>query len=140
MTNEHFAKAKYSILNEIILPHSHLKLRSDGIVMIQYPDHFSFTLKESIESVDAIGEITKGIPHPILKLPGKYTTVGKETREHVAKGNGARFSIAEAFVLRSLAHKLVGNFYLSVERPQKPTRFFNDVPSAETWLSTFIKG
>jgi hypothetical protein len=127
----------YTILDELILPHSHLKLRSDGIVMITYPDNFSFTLKESIESVNAIGEITKGIPHPILKIPGKYTTVDKDTREHVAKGDGARFSVAEAFILRSLAHRLVGNFYLSVEKPQKPTRFFNDLSSAETWLKTF---
>lgn len=139
MPPERLFQKEYTVVNEIILPHSHLKLRSDGIVMILYPDNFSFTIKESIESVDAIGEITKGVPHPILKIPGKYTTVDKDTREHVAKGNGARFSIAEAFILRSLAHKLVGNFYLSVEKPQKPTRFFNDIPSAETWLSTFQK-
>jgi hypothetical protein len=130
---------EYKILDEIILVHSHLKLRSDGIVMITYPDNFSFTLKESIESVNAIGEITKGIPHPILKIPGKYTTVDKDTRHHVAKGDGARFSIAESFILKSLAHKIVGNFYLSVEKPQKPTRFFTNVPDAEAWLRTFMK-
>jgi hypothetical protein len=125
------------ITKELILPHTHLRLRSDGIVLITYPDNFAFTLKESIESVNAIGEITNGIPHAILKIPGKYTTVDKDTREHVAKGDGARFSIAEAFILKSLAHKLIGNFYLSVEKPQKPTRFFNDIPSAENWLRTF---
>src|SRR3954468_16497382 len=129
----------YKVIDEIILPHTHLKLRSDGLVMITYPDNFSFTLKESIESVNAIGEITNGVPHPILKIPGKYTTVDKDTRNHVAKGDGARFSIAECFILRSLAHKLVGNFYLSVEKPQKPTRFFNSVPEGEIWLKTFIK-
>lgn len=124
----------FYILKEIILPHTHLKLRSDGIVQISYPDNFSFTLKESIESVDAIGEITNGVPHLILKVPGKYTTVDKETREHVAKGDGARFSIAEAFIIDSLAHKLIANFYISVEKPQKPTKFFRDIPSAEVWL------
>ncbi|MCW3071619.1 MAG: hypothetical protein JWO44_1509 [Bacteroidetes bacterium] len=137
MVNRSLFHGNYTILDEVILPHSHLKLRSDGIVMITYPDHVAFTIRESIESVNAIGEITKGIPHPILKIPGKYTTVDRDTREHVAKGDGARFSIAEAFIIRSLAHKLVGNFYLSVEKPQKPTRFFSDIPSAETWLGTY---
>jgi hypothetical protein len=106
--------------------------------MINYPDNFSFTLKESIESVDAIGEITKGVPHLLLKMPGKYTTVDKDTRLHVAKGNGARFSIAEAFIINSVAHKLIANFYIKVEKPQKPTHFFSDIPSAEKWLRTFM--
>ena len=129
----------YYIVDELILPHTHLKLRSDGIVMINYPDNFSFTLKDSIESVNAIGEITKGVPHPILKVPGKYTTVDKDTRNHVAKGDGARFSIAEAFIIHSIAHKLIANFYIKVEKPQKPTHFFSNIPDAEKWLRTFIK-
>jgi hypothetical protein len=129
---------EYYIVDELILPHTHLKLRSDGIVMINYPDNFSFTRKDSIESVNAIGEITKGIPHPLLKIPGKYTTVDKETREHVAKGDGARFSVAEAFIIKSIAHKLIANFYIKVEKPQKPTHFFSEIPDAEKWLRTFI--
>ena len=127
------------ILDEIILAHTHARLRSDGIVLITYPKHFSFTLKDSVESVNAIGQLTKGVPHPILKIPGEYTTVDKDTRLHVAKGDGARFSVAEAFIIKSLAHKLIGNFYLSVEKPQKPTRFFTKVSDAEDWLKTFIK-
>lgn len=106
--------------------------------MINYPDNFSFTLKDSIESVNAIGEITKGIPHPLLKIAGKYTSVDKETRDHVAKGDGARFSIAEAFIIHSIAHKLIANFYINVEKPQKPTRFFSEIPSAEKWLRIFM--
>jgi hypothetical protein len=128
----------YTIIKEIVLPHSHLKLRSDGIVQISYPDHFDFTLKESIESVNAIGEITNGIPHPILKIPGKYTSVDHDCRDHVAKGDGARFSIAEAFIIESLAHKMVANVYIKIYKPQKPAHFFSDIPSAETWLKTFL--
>lgn len=131
--------AKYTIIDEIILSHTHLRLRSDGILQINYPDDASFTVVESIESVNAIGEITKGIPHPLLKVPGKYTTVDKGTRDHVAKGDGARFSIAEAFIITSLAHKLIANFYIKFEKPQKPTAFFQDIPDAEKWLRTFMK-
>ena len=128
----------YTIIREIVLPHSHLKLRSDGIVQITYPDHFDFTLKESIESVNAIGEITNCVPHVILKIPGKYTSVDHDCRDHVAKGDGARFSIAEAFIIKSLAHKILANFYIKVYKPQKPTHFFSDIPSAEKWLKTFM--
>lgn len=128
----------YKIVKEIVLPHTHLILRSDGIVQISYPDHFDFTLKDSIESVNAIGEITNGVPHLILKIPGKFTSVDHDTREHVAKGDGARFSIAEAFIINSLAHKMIANFYIKFNKPQKPTHFFGDIQSAEKWLKTFI--
>lgn len=130
--------SSYTILKEIVLEHTHLKLRSDGIVQITYPDHFDFTLKDSIESVNAIGEITGGVPHPILKIPGKYTSVDHDTRDHVAKGDGARFSIAEAFIIHSVAHKMIANFYIKFHKPQRPTRFFSDIESAEKWLKTFL--
>ncbi len=128
----------YTIVKEIVLPHSHLILRSDGIVQINYPEYFDFTIKESIESVDAIGKLTNGILHPILKIPGKYTSVDHDTRDHVAKGDGARFSISEAFIIESLAHKILASFYIKIYKPQKPTRFFSDVKSAEKWLKIFI--
>lgn len=131
-------KIDYTIVKEIVLPHSHLKLRSDGIVQITYPDDFDFTIKESIESVNAIGELTNGVPHPILKIPGKFTSVDHDTRDHVAKGDGARFSIAEAFIIKSLAHKMIASFYIKINKPQKPTHFFSDVKSAEIWLKTFL--
>lgn len=131
--------ADFTVVRELILPHTHLRLRSDGILQINYPDHFSFTVVESIESVNAIGEITNGIPHVLLKIPGKYTTVDKGCRDHVSKGDGARFSIAEAFIIESLAHKLVANFYIKFEKPQKPTAFFQHIPEAEKWLRTFMK-
>jgi len=131
--------ASFTILDELILPHTHLRLRSDGILQINYPDYATFTVDESIESVNAIGEITKGVPHVILKVPGKYTTVDKGCRDHVSKGDGARFSIAEAFIITSLAHKMIANFYIKFEKPQKPTSFFQDIPSAEKWLRTFMK-
>ena|SRR3989344_5112512 len=131
--------APFTIIDELILPHTHLRLRSDGILQINYPDYATFTVTESIESVNAIGEITKGVPHVILKVPGKYTTVDKGCRDHVSKGDGARFSIAEAFIITSLAHKIIANFYIKFEKPQKPTSFFQDIPSAEKWLRTFMK-
>ena len=74
----------------------------------------------------------------ILKIPGKYTSVDKDTRNHVSKGDGARFSIAEAFIISSLAHKLVANFYLKTNKPVVPTRFFTNQIEAEGWLQTFV--
>lgn len=131
--------ATFTVIDELILPHTHLRLRSDGILQINYPDYATFTVTESIESVNAIGEITKGVPHVLLKIPGKYTTVDKGCRNHVSKGDGARFSIAEAFIITSLAHKLIANFYIKFEKPQKPTAFFQNIPAAEKWLRTFMK-
>ena len=119
--------------------HTHLQLRSDGIVQILYTDSFSFTIKDALESADAMGELTNGVLYPILKIPGKNTIVDRETREFVAKGAGARYSISEAFVLQSMAHKIFANFYIRIDKPQKPTRFYNNFPSAEEWLRKFVK-
>jgi hypothetical protein len=45
---------------------------------------------------------------------------------------------ADAFVIYSLPQKLVGNFYLKVNKPPVPTRFFKTPEEAIRWLRKFV--
>ena len=42
-------------------------------------------------------------------------------------------SISDAFVFSGLAHRMIANFYLSINRPKKPTKFFKDLKSSISW-------
>jgi hypothetical protein len=107
--------------------------------MLETADDFFFTIKETIEGISAIGELTIGRAYPVLKVAGKHASVDGESRKYIASGEGSRFSIAEAIVISSLAQKLIGNFYLKVEHPITPTKIFNSQLEAEKWLLNFIK-
>lgn len=42
-------------------------------------------------------------------------------------------SISDAIVITSVAHRMIANFYLKINRPKKPTKFFRDLESAIAW-------
>lgn len=127
----------YSIVNEIQHELFHLYLRSDGIVQMNTHDEAYFTLKEAREFVLAMEEITKGVPHLILKVPGKHASVDNDSRTYMATDEALRFSIAEAVIIKNMAQRMVGNFYLKFDKPKKPIHLFDDIDIAERWLKTF---
>jgi hypothetical protein len=47
--------------------------------------------------------------------------------------------VADAFVIDSLAQRILGNFYLKFNKPQFPTRFFNSKEEALIWLEAFVE-
>ena len=126
------------IVDFIVLPHSTIALRSDGIIELNTKIDFYYTLKETIEGIKAIGKLSGGKLVRVLKIAGNGSSVDAESRKYIASGIGSRFSIAEAILIETFAHKLIGNFYLKVERPIKPTKLFNDKDKAVEWLLNFV--
>jgi len=123
----------------IIFDHTTIELRDDGIIQLTTSEFFSFTIKETKEGVDAIGKLGGGKEMPVLKIAGEWSTVDGESRRFCASEEGGRFSLAEAIVIKTLAHQIIGNFYLQVEKPAKPTKLFTQVDLAINWLKTFKK-
>ena len=128
---------KHAIVDEIKHELFHLYLRNDGIVQMNTFDEAFFTLKEAEEFVKALRKITKGVPHLILKVPGKHASVDSESRAYMATEDALRFSIAEAVIIRNVAQRMIGNFYLKFDKPNKPIHLFNEIDEAEKWLKTF---
>lgn len=42
-------------------------------------------------------------------------------------------SICDAVVISSAAHRMMANFYMKINRPKIPTKFFNDLESSIAW-------
>jgi hypothetical protein len=69
--------------------------------------------------------------HPSTLIP--------EARVLLASEEFAVKRIAAAFVTRSLASKIIGNFFIQFNKPASPTKMFNDEKSALEWLQEKIK-
>lgn len=126
------------IVEEILHPIFRLFKRADGIVQLNTADDAYFTIKESHDFIDALKKITGGVPHPVLKVPGRHANVDKDARTFMAAPEALHYSTAEAVLIRNMAQRLIGNFYLRFDRPQKPVRLFDTLGEAETWLKGFL--
>lgn len=126
--------------NEIVLSNAQVKLREDGIIQINIADNASISLKEMKEIVATIKKVTKGIPHPVLKLCGKYSEVEEDALAYLTKDIKKEYATAEALVCHSLAQKINISFFIKQDKQAAiPTRLFTDVNEAETWLKELAK-
>lgn len=109
-------------------------LRSDGISQINTEEDRLITLEESKPIHSMVTEFNGCKPIYIMHVPGKHTNADDDTRKFLSSEEGLKQRVAIAFVLQSMAQQIVANFYLKINKPAIPTKFFNEQADAEKWL------
>lgn len=66
---------------------------------------------------------------------GEGLTIDKEARDNGTKPEIQAYTKAAAIVLNSLAHRIIANFIVKVQRPPVPTRSFNTLEDGLGWLN-----
>jgi hypothetical protein len=117
--------------------HSEMFLRDDGIIQVNAKNH-DYTLQNLKDINAAQKKICAGTKRPLLVIGAPFANVDNDAREFMASDQSTQYSTAEAFVISSLGHKILANFYLKVNKPGVPTRFFNDLSAAEEWLRAYL--
>jgi hypothetical protein len=116
-----------------------IRLRNDGITQIDTDDDAMFTLEETKEVHSKVTELNGEQPILILHVLGKHTSADDDSRKFLASKAGNQQRKAFAFVLQSLSQRIIANFYIKMNRPEKPTHFFNSQQEAEKWLRVMKK-
>ena len=73
-------------------------------------------------------------PYTVLVEAEELTSFSKESREYVASKEYVGLTIAKALYIKSLGQRIVGNFYLHVNKPHIKTKLFTDRTKAIDWL------
>ena len=72
-------------------------------------------------------------PIALLADIAKVKTVSKEAREYLAS-RGTVLLTKNAIIISSEVNKVLANFYLRIDKPKTPTRFFTNSTDAIDWL------
>lgn len=113
-------------------------MRNDGILQVDFEEHLLLDIDQCKELNRVYKEEFKVGKVPILHVTGTFMNVTKEARDFAATEEGLESSKAEAFVIHSLAQKILANFYLNINQPSVPTKFFTKEEDAVAWLSSFL--
>ncbi|MEI6488899.1 MAG: hypothetical protein WCP52_08050 [Bacteroidota bacterium] len=109
-------------------------LRKDNIIQIQVKDNFECELEDSQNMLNCIQQLSDGRKYPLLVIYSDFNSFSDEAKALVAKHT---LTSADALVGKGTAFKIVGNFYLRISTPVRPTRLFTDVESALIWLEKY---
>ncbi|MES2587806.1 MAG: hypothetical protein V4622_02430 [Bacteroidota bacterium] len=110
----------------------------DGLLYVRVTSEEDETVERSMKLVETIGEMVNYKKVPLLSKFDEFALPPKENRDFWAKKDSCPYTSAEAFIVDSLAMKLISNFYLLCNKPQRETKMFTTVEDARKWLKTFL--
>lgn len=114
-----------------------LSYNNDGYYELFIKDNVEIFLEDMHLIVEAQKNLV-GKRIPILISGGKYSTTNVEVMKFLAKNENMPYSKVSAYITNSISQKLLGNFYIKINKPQRPTKFFNNKEDAIAWLKQYI--
>jgi hypothetical protein len=125
------------IATSVIVPY-YLNLRADGIMYVRISPEKEESVELVKEMVKKMGEMVNYKQVPMLAKHEEFALPGKANRDYWATKEACPYSKADAFIIKTKAMALISNFYLRMNKPQRPTRMFSDEQEAIKWLKTFL--
>lgn len=105
--------------------------------LVEIKENVHFKIDDLKQLVELEKEISgKKLPVLVLCLPDSHTE--SNTLKYIAKNQNNPYSIADAFVIYSLAQKILANTYLKFHHSERPVKFFNNKEEALHWLQQFM--
>jgi len=116
--------------------HTEVLLRSDGIIQVNATDH-SYSIEDIKTNTKSIGELTNNQKTLVVVVTSQYSDIEMDARQFASTPEAMKYSIAEAYVIKSFAQRIIANFTLKVKGFSVPVKFFNEIEPAVEWLKTF---
>lgn len=122
-----------------IFVHSVIKFNEHGIFEIHCADEYVFELADIKEIHTYLESCSKEMNEKVLVV--SYATrlniIGIDSMQYLSRGPHQDFIRAEAFVIKSVPQRLLGNFYMRNLKPIVPAKVFTEKEEATKWLLEF---
>jgi hypothetical protein len=112
-------------------------LRDDGILAYHPKPGLILTLEIASQVLQVGLQIVDG-PKPTLVLMQEVQRVDRHARAFFASEEYLRLSCQTALVVGSPVSRVIGNFFVGLNRLKYPCRIFDDPQLAVAWLRGFV--
>lgn len=113
-------------------------LRKDGITQIQFEKGFHGEEEDARNMVQIFKKINGSKKCLMLAIYEEDNLFSKEAREYIASDDVSEVVAADAFVIKGLALRIIGNGYLKINKPKRPSKLFNSEVLAVEWLKQYL--
>lgn len=127
------------VAEKVELTHSTIILRKDGMLELYTYDNHVYEIEHVKENVEVFGNLTDHRGAPVIIIGGSHTSTTPEARKYMASAESLKYSWCEAFVLTSLAQKILISIYIRIDKPLVPTKVFRDKDAAAYWCLQYLK-
>jgi len=113
---------------------SWITLIDDNTLRIEYKPDAYIDVAEFEENRQAYRRLMKTEKVFIITIANQGAESSPEVRKLFSTPERSAFKFAEAFVISSLAQRIIASFVIRVQKPAHPIAFFNSEKDAMKWL------
>ncbi len=110
-------------------------LNSQGIVEIEWNSEvLEITKEHLLEIRSKLKELGEGIKLPLYVDTREFIPISEAARAYTSTPESAKYTLANAIKIDTLAKKIIFNFLLRFMHPNVPTKAFTNKKEAFDWL------
>ena len=113
-------------------------LVKDKILEVTYKEGLHITYEIAEKIVKDRLSFTKGEKMPAIIKSQGVISIDKPAREYFASEKGIRDLSATAIIVNSDYSRLLGNFFVFVNKTKMPVKIFTDIEKSVIWLHKYI--
>lgn len=110
----------------------------DGIARTQVKPNVDISLEFALANTMAVTSFYKDKKFPILIDSRGIKSMSYEARKHFSVRGRDTKTNAFGIIIGSNISRVLGNFYLGVNKPAVPTKLFDNEVEAVAWLTQFV--
>lgn len=126
-----------TLSKKITFPNFDVEINDFGFYLVCVNETEEFSVEDLKKLVNAQKELG-GEKLPVLVLCSEHASTNSDLLISISKNENNPYSKADAFVIKSMAQKILANFYIKINKPERPTKFFNNKEEAINWLKPFV--
>ena len=111
-------------------------LRPDGIVGMVFTPRVATDLADALAAIDAVTQLTGGRRSPLLVDMHGFGPPDRSARLELARRGDVVSAVA--LIVDTPLSRMLGTFFLTVNKPPYPMRLFDNEASAVAWLLEFV--
>lgn len=109
----------------------------DGIARTQVKEQAEIQIEHARANTKLIETFFNGDRFPLLVDARKVKSISKEAREHFSIKDRDTVVSAYAILIASPLSRMIGNFFMGINKPEVPVRLFTNENEAIQWLKKF---
>lgn len=109
-------------------------LSEDNILYTECLPNSIMTLEDGIESTKISAEMVNYVPLPLLCDLTNVVKMTQDCRKHFAGPEHAETFSKCALIVTNPISRIIGNFFLGLNKPLKPTKLFTSKETGLQWL------
>lgn len=126
--------SSYIVIKKDETSASYISICSDGIIRVLFKKNKEIDPKALKELFEKFNKMVDGLKYPFIYFAEDGSVVFTTEGNTYSKENQHAFpKICSAFVTKSLAQRLIANFYLKINKPANPSKLFKTQAEAENW-------